>query len=505
MVRFRAPRGTLLWVNKPEDLDLELLDGTLHLKKSEGSFWSLLGSLPFLIIGFAVIGGSFIYTAYEAYSQFANDSVCDTRYYEEVELGGGEIYCEDTQWNQINSIDSVEVADQHFKYVTNWGDGNYEVQEFRWSVKNEMLAIGLVESYEGERYYQCSLYKMESSLSQNWTADELTVSGDYWYALPSWCRDGDTSSSNPSYSPAVEPLFGGELLYVVVDAGSHDLHAEKYTENTLEYITIYAPYNAGIIELMFPLIFGLIFGGIFLAVGDNRGMVLTLNGSEQTMRTRKAFGGTRLSGWTWTGIDFSSLKLKQHTKTVKHSSGGGENGPVRTWTTRHKGIEFIVLDGRKPVEVLFLEHGDQLSMYDSTIERICESLGVEVPEMVRLLEERPAPDMSLEKVRLTHFPVREWDSNNDARVLVSWFNNESSRTNNYSLQDALETSGIQRLDSTEDAQHLLDHLVDLLKKEATDVEADELSGHDGIESNETTAEHDGDGQAQASNPFWNDS
>jgi len=223
------------------------------------------------------------------------------------------------------------------------------------------------------------------------------------------------------------------------------------------------------------------------------------------MRTRKAFGGTRLSGWTWTGIDFSSLKLKQYTKTVKHSSGGGEDGPVQTWTTRHKGIEVIVLDGRKPVEVLFLEHGDQLSMYDSTIERICESLGVEVPEMVRLIEERPAPDISLEKVRLTHFPVREWDSNNDARVLVSWFNNESSRTNNYSLQDALETSGIQRLDSTEDAQHLLDHLVDLLKKEATDVEADELSGHDGIESNETTAEHDGDGQAQASNPFWNDS
>ena len=420
-------------------------------------------------------------------------------------MGGGEIYCEDTQWNQINSIDSVEVADQHFKYVTNWGDGNYEAQEFRWSIQNDMLAIGLVEPYGGERYYQCSLYKMESSLSQNWTADELTVSGDYYYySLPSWCRDGDTSSSDPSYSPAVEPLFGGELLYVVVEAGKQDIYAEKYTENTLEYITISAPYNAGIIELMFPLIFGLIFGGIFVVVGDNRGMVLTLNGPEQTMRTRKAFGGTRLSGWTWTGIDFSSLKLKQHTKTVKHSSGGGEDGPVRTWTTRHKGIEVTVLDGRKPVEVLFLEHGDQLSMYDSTIERICESLGVEVPEMVRLLEEKPAPKISHENVQLTHFPVREWDSNNDARVLVSWFNNESSRTNNYSLQDALETSGIQHLNSTEDAQHLLDHLVDLLEKEASDVEVDELPEHDGIESVETPAEHDGDGQAQPSNPFWNE-
>lgn len=504
MVRFRSPRGPLLWINNPEDLEVETRDGTLHLKNSKGSFGNLLVSIPFLLIGIAVISASFIYTVYEVYSQVTNDSVCDTRYFEEFEVGGGDIYCEDKQWDQITPIRSVEVADQHFKYTMYWDDGYSEDQEFRWSMDNEMLAIGLLNDYDGETSYECSLYKMESSLSQNWTVEELMVSGDYWYAMPGWCHDGATSTANLSYSPAVGPLFEGEVLYLV-DGQYQDINAEKYTENSLEYINIYAPYDSGVIELLFPFIFGLIFGGIFLSVGDSRGTFLMLDGSSKTIRTRKVFGGTRLSGWTWSGIDFSTLKLRQYTKSVEHSSGGGDNGPVHHWTTYHKGIEVTLFDGRKPIEILFLEHGDQFSIYDSTIKNLCDSLGVELPEMIRQIEPSAVSRTSHENIRLKDFPVREWDSNNDAKVLVSWFNNESARSDNYSLSEALEATGMQGLNSTEDAQNLLDHLVELLRDESSDVGDNELPENDEMESDQTTAEHDGDTPPQTSNAFWNES
>ena len=101
--------------------------------------------------------------------------------------------------------------------------------------------------------------------------------------------------------------------------------------------------------------------------------------------------------------------------------------------------------------------------------------------------------------------MREWDSNNDAKVLVSWFNNESARSDNYSLSEALEATGMQGLNSTEDAQNLLDHLVELLRDESSDVGDNALPEYDEIESGQTTAEHDGDTPPQASNAFWNES
>ena len=68
-------------------------------------------------------------------------------------------------------------------------------------------------------------------------------------------------------------------------------------------------------------------------------------------------------------------------------------------------------------------------------------------------------------VRLDRFPVINWASDKDARHLVSWFNDVSSREYNHSLSEALKDSGVIKVRSKQDAQALLDYLVDLLDQD----------------------------------------
>jgi hypothetical protein len=59
----------------------------------------------------------------------------------------------------------------------------------------------------------------------------------------------------------------------------------------------------------------------------------------------------------------------------------------------------------------------------------------------------------------------EWDSDKDARHLVSWFNDVSSREYNHSLSEVLKDSGVIKVRSKQDAQALLDYLVELLDQD----------------------------------------
>ena len=512
MIRFRAPSTPLLWFDGNEDLSLEKDGEAVHLKDTSGSIGMALFHLPFFLVGFAVITGALLFSAYGAFASVLNDSVCDPMFEQEVKLGLNDtIYCEskDSGGSMRVSIQSVEVAEQHFKYTIAYDQDEPTIDEFRWSEDNGILAIGMVDYYEEEdaTYYSCNLYKLESTLGQNWTYQELIVS-DYWYAMPSWCRDGASSSENLTYVSAEGPLFEGEYLYYMHEGDFGEISMERYTLTSLEYRYVYVPYTAGAIEIILPAIFGIIFGSIFLSVGDARKMNIRLNPSAQTICVRKTFGGTRLSGWTWKNIDFNSIKMVRYEKTVHHQSGGGEDGPIRRWKTYHKGIEVSFSGGSKPVDVLFLEHGNEFDIFDSTLKNLCDSLGVKMPEIKdNIWSKMPSID-NYKSVKLQDFEVHEWDSQNDAQLLVGWYNSLSSQTPPLKFEDVMDATEIDMFDSQQDAQKFLDYLVSLLDKEMGS-DTDEIPTKD-TDSNvknvqaDHSSEQDGAPQTETPGAFWNE-
>lgn len=512
MIRFRPPSTPLLWFDGNEDFSLEKDGEVLQIKNTSRSIGNALFHLPFFLVGFAVIIGSLLFSTYGVFVSVLNDSTCDPVFEQEVQLGLSDIiYCEskDSEWDDGSSIKSVEVADQHFKYAITYDRDEPVIEEFRWSEDNGILTIGQVDYYEEEdlTYYSCALYKKESTLSPNWTIQELIVP-DYWYAMPGWCEGGTRSSENLTYASAEGPLFEGEYLYDLHEGDYGALSMIRYTPASLEYRYVQVPYTAGAIEIILPAIFGVIFGSVFLSVGDARKMNLRLNPSAQTIIVRKTFRGTRLSGWTWQNIDFNSMKLVRYQKIEHHSSGGGEDGPAQHWKTYHKGIEVSFANGKKPLDVLFLEHGNNFNIFDSTLENLCDSLGVNMPDIEEKLTLPTPPGDNYSSVKLQDFDVVEWDSEDEALLLLEWYQGISSKGAILTVMDAMDAAEIQTLDSRKDAQKLLDYFVSLLdeevgsnanKKPPLDIDS---NGDESKEEN--TLEEDGASQSQASGAFWND-
>ena len=512
MIRFRPPSTPLLWIDDIEDLSLRKDGEVLILKNTSRSIGNALFHLPFFLVGFAIITGALLFSAYGVFVSVLNDSVCDPIFEQEVQLSHSEtIYCEskDSGGGTRFSITSVEVADQHFKYTMAYDQDEPVIEEFRWSEDNGILAIGRVEYYEEEddRYYSCSLYKKESTLGQNWTLQELTVS-DYWYAMPSWCRDSASSTENLTYASAEGPLFEGEYLYNIHEGDFGEVSMERYTLTSLDYRYVYVPYTDGPIVIIIPAIFGVIFGSFFLSAGDVRKMNLRLNPSAQTISVRKTFGGTRLSGWTWKNIDFNSIKMVRYEKTVSHQSGGGEDGPIRHWKTSHKGIEVSISDGNKSVKVLFLEHGNEFDIFDSILETLCSSLGVEMPEIKDNMRSKMPSKDNYNSAKLQDFNVREWGKHDSAMLLVEWYNNLSSRDANLTVEEVMRSAELQTFESQEDAQKFLDYLISLLNEEmgleAIEISPTNIDSNDNTMVEENSAEQDGASQSQTSEAFWND-
>ena len=107
-------------------------------------------------------------------------------------------------------------------------------------------------------------------------------------------------------------------------------------------------------------------------------------------------------------------------------------------------------------------------------------------------------------MQLKDFSVSEWDSNNDAKELVQWYNEFSSKANNLSLSQALKGIGIRRLRSEQDAQKLLDYLAKLLAEEAGENVTEVTAKGRQEDSTETMTEEDDDKQSGTTNGFWDD-
>ncbi|GIS44474.1 MAG: hypothetical protein Ct9H90mP16_15440 [Candidatus Poseidoniales archaeon] len=84
---------------------------------------------------------------------------------------------------------------------------------------------------------------------------------------------------------------------------------------------------------------------------------------------------------------------------------------------------------------------------------------------------------------LEDFPVDNWDSNNDAQLIVDWYNERRGKWPEKSLNDFLITCEIGNFDSINDARQLLDYAIMLLNA------SDEMREWDSNQSDSSTMAH----------------
>jgi hypothetical protein len=73
------------------------------------------------------------------------------------------------------------------------------------------------------------------------------------------------------------------------------------------------------------------------------------------------------------------------------------------------------------------------------------------------------------EVDLADFPVNTWDSDNDANEIVDWYNQNRLASEEKTLEEFKQLSGIKRINSTRDAQKLLDTAITTLQDEGCTV------------------------------------
>ena len=312
--------GPFFYIHHNDDLEVVIQDDGSTIKPSSQGIGVILFSLPFILVGlmFIIIG---LVMSGSAVAQvwFGADQSCLFSEGESMILGDGQEFCFDSTFTE--RYDGLETDDPHFKYIR---DG--EADEFRWSLQGGHVVVGTL--FE-DNYYGCLIYVHSSALQENWTyADIIDYSA--WDRLPDWCAEEPTNDE-ANYSSPDEPPFGGEFLVMVESDYHGSLTILQFKNNSISESLYYEDYEATVLDALFPLIFSAVGFGIIGFV-DDRGYVLTYHRSSKTLKLRKSFGGTPLTGKTWNDVDMDkvsilngAISISLDDKNVKLIQCGGES------------------------------------------------------------------------------------------------------------------------------------------------------------------------------------
>lgn len=230
-------------------------------------------------------------------------------------LGDGTLYCEEEP--SITEVTSFEEDGQRFK-VTKSDGGS---RQFRWSEERQYIVVGMYQQDPGSSgFYRCMVHLDGASLQGNWTVDDIT--DPYAYNLvPGWCNQAfDSEEQAGNWSPVDVSPFENTTLWLVESDDMGYFCGVRFGLNSVEETCYVLPYDEGLIVLLFPLFFAGV-GLYMLSFADDRRHQLTFHTPSQSLRWRKSFGGSPVTGSTWKQVDFASLAV---VNTRSYSDGWNE-------------------------------------------------------------------------------------------------------------------------------------------------------------------------------------
>ena len=457
----------ILWVKNKRDSHRVVSDqhGTRFESASgstgrviAGVFLLLLASLPISLSIYLLSG------AEETYASEVLDECWE--YQVEIQVGANPLYCLETL--DESTIISLEVSeDQHIReeIQDREDDATTDVYTYRWEEVDSSIVYGFIS---GETY-DCFRFIPEFNLEENWTVESLP--GLYRFSYPLWCGDDYTDEEERTFEEGAHP-FDGVWMYDADDPYTMTeflprvkVEDNKFSYQLLESKAKVASDRAGWDEAIpFEMLCcSLPLGLVLLFAADRRRKVFVIDRVNQRI-TRKRAGSLPSFSTTWSNVDFNSVQLVRRVRFREHSSGGGEDGPVRTWTTSHPGVNLALRMEQSIQTLFFFEDGDDLSVHQNVLKDLMNVMGEDRTTLQYLAESNG---------------VSKWDDDT-ANFIIGWYyESDPYRPRNYSdpeymlephgnrpykemyIRPLYEGAGLTTVRSTEDAQRLLDHLLAL--------------------------------------------
>lgn len=460
----------ILWVKNKRDSHRVVSDqhGTRFESASgsagrviAGVFFLLLASLPISLSIYLLSG------AEETYASEVSDECWE--YQVEIQVGANPLYCLETL--DYSTIISLEVSeDQHIREEIQdiEDDATTYVDTYRWEEVDSSIVYGFIS----DGRYNCFRVIPEFNLEENWTVESLP--GLYRFSYPLWCGDDYTDEESRTFEEGAHP-FDGVWMYDADDpyTMTEFLPRVKVEDNKFSYQLLESKAKVvsdradsldvdaiplGALCCCLPL------GLVLLFAADRRRKVFVIDRPNQRI-SRKRAGSLPSFGTTWSRVDFNSVQLVRSVRIKKHTSGGGEDGPVKHWTTSHPGVNLVLRMEQSIQTLFFFEDGDDLSVHQNVLNDLMNVMGAEDRPTLQYLAESNG--------------VSKWDDDT-ANFIIGWYyESDPYRPRNYSdpeymlephgnrpykemyIRPLYEGAGLTTVRSTEDAQRLLDHVLAL--------------------------------------------
>lgn len=364
MLRPTKPQGTLFQVHGSDKLKVVSSPDRVVIKRSSFSWRDVLFFLPFVAFGLLFIGVGLGGAAVGAYEWWmAGEEHCIYSDDEPLFTGDGTAHCLDH--NSERTFERLETSEDRFRYSN--GDA---ISHFRWSTEGEYIVVAEIEE---DGYADCDFYRPASTLSMEWSTEDLTYPY-IWSARPSWC-DNIGLGNDEEFTSTESAPFDGERLYRVFDSNYGDADYLEFTNTTVTYRGYLVDANDGLMGVLFPLIFS--GAGLFMlrGVDDFRNFQLTLKRSSNSIQWHKAFAGTRFSGWNWEDADLNTFKVRRTSEEVWYSGHSDDvnDGYYETeWGDRLS----VDLGGEEQALVFFI--GPSLNVHqDPFLVDLAQALGID--------------------------------------------------------------------------------------------------------------------------------
>ena len=463
-----------------------------RFESASGSAWRVIAGVSFLVLASLPISLS-IYLLSGAEETYASEVLDECWEYQvEIQVGANPLYCLETL--DYTTIISLEVSeDQHIREEIQdiEDDATTDVYTYRWEEVDSSIVYGFISC----ETYDCFRFIPESNLEENWTVESLP--GLHRFSYPLWCGDDYTDEEERTFEEGAHP-FDGVWMYDADDPYTmkESLPRVKVEDNKFSYqlleskakvVSDRAEWDVGIPFEM--LCCSLPLGLVLLFAADRRRKVFVIDRVNQRI-TRKRAGSLPSFSTTWSNVDFNSVQLVRRVRFKEHSSGGGEDGPVRTWTTSHPGVNLALRMEQSIQTLFFFEDGDDVSVHENVLKDLMNAMGVDleehadhgvmlnIAESLRDPEDRPTLQYIAESNGVT-----EWNDNT-ATHIVNWYYESDPHFiekypqfeenpefmlephGNRPLKEMywrpfFDGAGLSTVASTEDAQRLLDHLLAL--------------------------------------------
>ena len=337
----------ILWVKNDRDSHRVVSDqhGT-RFESASGSAGRVIAGVFLLVLASLPISLS-IYLLSGAEETYASEVPDECWGYQiEIQVGANPPYCLETL--DYSTIISLEVSeDQHIREEIQdiEDDTTTYVDTYRWEEVDSSIVYGFIS----DGRYNCFRFIPEFNLEENWTVESLP--GLYRFSYPLWCGDDYTDEEERTFEEGAHP-FDGVWMYDADDpyTMTEFLPRVKVEDNKFSYqlleskakvVSDRADWLASAAIPSEMLCCSLPLGLVLLFAADRRRKVFVIDRSSQRI-TRKRAGSLPSFSTTWSHVDFNSVELVRSVRIKKHTSGGGEDGPVKHWTTSHPGVNLVL-------------------------------------------------------------------------------------------------------------------------------------------------------------------